>query len=53
MKECFRYKVGKRVFQLEKIENSNCNQNIIAAIIDILDLGGKFVPTSESNIIDS
>ena len=31
----------------------NCNSEIIAVIVDILDLGGKFVPTLNNNIIDS
>ena len=39
------------MFQLDNIENTN--QEIIKTIVDILDLGGKFVPTLNNNIIDS
>jgi hypothetical protein len=39
------------VFQLDNIDNSN--QKIIKTIVDILDLGGKFVPTLTNNMIDS
>ena len=45
------YKICSRVFQLDKIDK--CNNEIIAAIVDVLDLDGKFVPTINNNIIDS
>ena len=45
------YQIGKRVFQLDNM--SNCNQEIISAIVHVLDQGGKFVPTISDNIIDS
>ena len=45
------YKICSRVFQLDKIDK--CNNEIIAAIVDVLDLGGKFVPMVNNNIKDS
>ena len=45
------YKICSRVFQLDKIDK--CNNEKIAAIVDVLDLGGKFVPMVNNNIIDS
>ena len=36
---------------MDKIDK--CNNEIIAAIVDVLDLGGKFVPMVNNNIIDS
>jgi hypothetical protein len=36
---------------LDKIDK--CNNEIIAVIVDVLDLGGKFVPNGNNNIIDS
>jgi hypothetical protein len=39
------------VFQLDHLNNTN--QEMIKTIVDILDLGGKFVPNLNNNIIDS